>query len=125
MRTLRMFSWCIKTTLSRQQSESSYQNNNLRSPIIKTAILVLPSGHQSQSSHQEKEHQSSHQDNNLRAPSRQQFQISHVRLLSWRELSDCCLNGSSEIIVLMGALRLLSWWELWDCCLDGSSTMVV
>jgi hypothetical protein len=33
------------------------------------------------------------------------------RLFSWWELSDCCLDGSSEIVVLMGALRLLSWWE--------------
>jgi hypothetical protein len=26
-----------------------------------------------------------------------------VRLLSWWELSDCCLDGRSEIVVFMGA----------------------
>jgi hypothetical protein len=45
--------------------------------------------------------------------------------LSWWELSDGFLDGSSQIVVLIWTLRLLSWWELSDCSLDVSSEIVV
>ena len=51
--------------------------------------------------------------------------IGTLRLLSWWELSDCFLDGNSVIVVLMGTLKLLCWWELADCCLDGNSEIVV
>jgi hypothetical protein len=127
MGALRLLSWCelwdcclhgsseivVFMGASRQQSQSSHHDNNLR-PLIKTTIWEfhqdntlsgpirttiweLPSRHKSQSSNQ---------DNHLRAP------------------IDCCLDENSEnvvYVVLMGALRCWSWWELWDCCLDGIS----
>jgi hypothetical protein len=109
----------IKTTIwelpSRQQSQSSHHDNNLR-PLIKTTIWEfhqdntlsgpirttiweLPSRHKSQSSNQ---------DNHLRAP-----------------IKTTIFDGSSKMLVLMGALRLLSWWNLLDCCLDWSSEIVL
>jgi hypothetical protein len=113
MGALRWISWWYRWDCCKQ-SGSSHQENYLRYSS-KTTIWELPS---------RKQPDCSYQGNNLRARIKKTIlDLPFQRCLSWWELWDCCLDGSSQMVFLMGPLRLLSWWKLWDFCLVGSGTI--